>query len=115
MAMPCRSCRKLGRVVNTEHRKDATYRWLVCDHCAVKYRTIEQYFPLKPGPVRGTPRSGPRQNGVRNGNAVFTETDILTVRALAAKGVLQKDIATRFGMSPTHVSRIVRRLLWDHI
>lgn len=113
--MPCRACRNLGRVVNTEHRKDATHRWLVCDLCSLKYRTIEYYYPQKPGPKRGTPRPGARQNGIRNGNAVFTETDILKIRSLAAEGVLQKDIARRFGMSPTHVSRIVRRLLWSHI
>lgn len=41
--------------------------------------------------------------------------DVLVIRAQAARGLRQKDIAAAFGISHNHVSSIVNRKVWAHL
>jgi hypothetical protein len=114
--MRCSACGSRTRVIHTEHRETGTHRWLRCNSCNSLTRTLETYLlPPKPGPAPGTPRSGPTAKGSRNGASVLTERDVRHLRRQAADGVLQKQLARRYGIAPATVSRIVTRKLWSHI
>ena len=63
---------------------------------------------------RGRDRQ-PDTRGERNGNTWLTEGDIKQIRKLAAKGMVQRKIALRFGISQRNVSRIVLRQIWGHV
>ena len=65
--------------------------------------------------LRRKRQNSPRLNGVANGHAKFTDDTIRDVRlAYANGGVTQKDLAKRFGMAQSHVSRIVSGQSWAH-
>jgi hypothetical protein len=51
--------------------------------------------------------------GETNGQAKLTATDVLEIRRLAADGMMQKEIAARFGVGPGAVSSIVRGKNWS--
>lgn len=71
---------------------------------------------FKPGPKKGTKMPGVnRAMGERNGASVLTAKDVRMLRELAARGVLQKEIARRYGIAPATVSRIVTRKLWPNV
>jgi hypothetical protein len=53
--------------------------------------------------------------GERHRDAKLTEADILEIRRLGKAGMRQIDIAARFHIGQTHVSRILRRESWTHI
>ena len=54
--------------------------------------------------------------GAKNGNAKITETQVLEIRELYAKGrVSQEEIGKRYGIIQNAVSKIVRRRVWKHI
>jgi hypothetical protein len=89
------------------------HRWYRCHDCGKRVHTIERW--AKPGPAPGTPKSGPAAYGERNAASVFLAADIIKVRELAQSGMMQKDIAARFGMRPSYVSRIINRHVWKHI
>ena len=113
--MHCQHCTGKTRVVVTEHRKDGTHRWLRCHQCDALSRTIERYLYPKRGPKPGTPRSGPRALGSRNGASVLSEDDVIRLRDLASLGHLQKELAKQYGIAPTTVSNIVTRKAWAHV
>lgn len=52
-----------------------------------------------------------RKYGARNGNAKLSPTQVRNIRRLSGR-ILQKDIATQFGVSPKQISNIVRGLCW---
>lgn len=53
---------------------------------------------------------GRHSHGERAGNAKLSNAQVAEVRRLrASEGLLQRDIAGRFGIHPSHVSRIVNR------
>lgn len=75
-----------------------------------------QHRRRKPGPRKGRRQEGVnRALGERNAASVLTAKDVRKLRQLAAKGVLQKDIAAKFGIATATVSRIVTRKLWAHV
>lgn len=113
--MRCSQCPGKTRVVATEHREDGTHRWLRCLQCDALTRTVERFLNPKPGPKPGTPRSGPRALGSRNGASVLTESDVVRLRDLASLGYLQKELAKQYGIAPTTVSNIVTRKAWAHV
>lgn len=113
--MHCQHCNGKTRVVVTEHRKDGTHRWLRCSGCDALTRTIERYLFPKPGPKPGTPKPGPRALGSRNGASVLTEADVIRLRELVALGHLQKELAKKYGVAPTTISKIVTRKAWAHV
>lgn len=55
------------------------------------------------------------QQGFGGGNAVLSADDVLRIRAMAANGALQKEIAAQFGVNRGYVSLIVTRRRWGHI
>lgn len=61
------------------------------------------------------------RNGARlyPGRMIRTEKlsadDVQTIRGLHVQGVSQSDIAAKYGIDPSNVSLIVRRLTWTHI
>lgn len=54
-----------------------------------------------------------RMPGIKNGRAKLTPEQVREIRRLAALGVMQKDLAVKFGI--TNVSDIVRGVQWTHV
>lgn len=53
--------------------------------------------------------------GESSGSAKVTESDVIEMRRLWASGMLQKDIAARFGIGRKAVTKIVNRQRWKHV
>lgn len=53
--------------------------------------------------------------GEKSHFSVLTDAEVISIRAMRDKGLLQKDIAKRFGVSQSSVSRILGRKNWAHI
>lgn len=114
--MKCRKCSsKNTRVTCTEHRDKLTKRYCRCLDCGEKFRTIEMYEIGKPGPPKGRPRPGIIARGSSHGSSVFTEEDIVAMRQLHREGKTLKEIAEKYGVTASYVSRIVRYLQWKHV
>ena len=60
-------------------------------------------------------RKGRGRIGTRNGRAVVNNEDVLKIRELLDSGVGGSEIARKFGVSPTLISRINLRRSWNHI
>lgn len=58
---------------------------------------------------------GAQPKGAAHYLTKLTEADVLEIRALAARGVSQRQIGARFGMTHANVGYIVRRQSWTHI
>lgn len=114
-------------VIETRKRPDNTiFRRRQCEDCGRQIRSLEtltdeaerpaQHRRRKPGPRKGKRQPGVnRALGERNGASVLTAKDVRRLRQLAAKGMLQKDIAVRYGIATATVSRIVCRKAWKHV
>ena len=115
--MNCRSCNSNNtRVTSTDHYPTFTKRYCRCLDCLHKFRTIEQYEKLKPGPVLGKPRPGKIARGTNNGQSIFTEQDILKMRSMyATQTYTLQQIADEYGASRSYISRVVNRKLWTHV
>jgi Mor family transcriptional regulator len=118
--MICPKCSsKDTRVTVTEAHGPQTWRYCRCLNCSFKFKTIEKYAVpkrKKPGPKLGSRMNGGSfRTGSLNHASVLTEKDIRRLRSLAQRGKKQKDLAKIFGISESHVSRIIRRLLWKSI
>jgi hypothetical protein len=59
------------------------------------------------------PERTPR--GVAHGMAILVEADILTIRSLYHEKTSLHALSKRYGVSVTHISRIVNRKVWKHI
>lgn len=113
--MRCRYCGGATRVVTTVSEDERTMRWLRCLECEKSMRTIEEYYPKRPGPKRGTPANREPLNGSSNPASVLTEADVKRLRALSANGISNKVIAQKYGIALGTVSRIINRKTWKHI
>ncbi len=60
-------------------------------------------------------KHGTLPQGESHGHAKLTEGEVLSIRMHAATGVLQKDLAKVFGVTPSHVSEIVNHKTWTHV
>ena len=60
--------------------------------------------------IHGTRLRGEHQNGAK-----LTAATVLEIRRLAAAGVMQKDIAARFGVSASAIWHVIRRNTWAHV
>lgn len=66
-------------------------------------------------------RSGSRKHPerLRRGSAApwskLTEADVQTIRRRCAAGELQKDLAAEYGVNPSNIGQIVRRISWQHV
>lgn len=56
----------------------------------------------------------PAARGSRHGLSKLTEADVIEMRESYAQGVRQADLAARFGVAVSTVSRIVNRTVWIH-
>lgn len=54
-------------------------------------------------------------SGERMGMAKLTESDVVVIRSLARRGIMLKDIAKSFGVSPPVISNICARKAWRHV
>jgi DNA invertase Pin-like site-specific DNA recombinase len=61
--------------------------------------------------VLGLPLTGP-QHGEHNGQAKLTWDDAVEIRRLGAEGVIQREIAARFGVKREAVGKILRNERW---
>lgn len=120
--MDCPDCHASEtRTTVTEHRRDEqgnkyTKRFCRCLNCGARFRTIERYERVKPGPKVGSTRmGGEHMQGEKNHASVMTDQNIREIRALVAAGRKQKDVAAQYGISANRVSLIVRRLAWKHV
>lgn len=55
------------------------------------------------------------QNGERNLAAKLTESDVAEIRAMRDGGMLQREIAERFGVMQNTISRILSGKRWSHL
>jgi hypothetical protein len=55
------------------------------------------------------------QNGERNHAATLTEQDVISIKTLRAEGLLQREIALRFGVQQNTISRILSGKRWSHL
>jgi hypothetical protein len=115
--MRCRQCNSSNtRVTCTDHYGQYTKRYCRCLDCNHKFRTIEQYEVLKPGPPKGKPRSGKIARGSSHGQAVFTEQDIRNMRLMyESKNHTLQEIADKYGTSRAYASKIINRKQWTHV
>lgn len=58
---------------------------------------------------------GVRLVGRAHGMSKLTEVDVLELRRLHATGVSQRELASRYGVTPTNVGYIIRRETWAHV
>lgn len=57
----------------------------------------------------------PGDVGEKSGRNKLTDDDIRDIRALAAKGSKQRDIAKIFGVSAGYISAILSGRYWNHV
>jgi hypothetical protein len=55
------------------------------------------------------------QNGERNHSAKLTESDVAEIKSLRDGGMLQREIADRFGVMQNTISRILSGKRWSHL
>jgi hypothetical protein len=114
--MKCRKCSsKNTRVTCTDHFEKTTKRYCRCLDCGEKFRTVEMYECGKPGPPKGRPRPGNIARGSAHGAAIFTEADILAMRKLHHEGKTLKQIAEKYGVGSSYISKIVNYKHWKHV
>ena len=112
--MKCIQCNSTNtRVTCTTHLETNTKRYCRCLDCNQRFQTIERYVKYHRGPKPGGTLLDTQ--GVKNGNAVLTEQNILDIRKLKAEGKSNFAIAVIYGINRGHVSRIVNRKVWVHV
>lgn len=58
---------------------------------------------------------GRAASGSRNGTSKLSELDIPVIREMYKNGIYQKDIAKKFNVSQTIISKIILGKTWDHV
>lgn len=114
--MKCQKCDSCNtRVTSNRSYPDYTKRYCRCLDCGHRYRTVETYQYKKPGPPKQRPRPGKIVRGESHGQSFLNEQNVIDIRAMRDKGHTLREIATKYGISPPYVSRIVNRQNWTHI
>lgn len=114
--MKCPECNSSNtRVTCTNHFNGFTKRYCRCLDCEHKFRTVETYEYIKPGPPKGAPRPGKIARGESHGASFLTAQNVLEIRKMRAMGYTLKEISNKFGIAPPYVSRLVNRKNWTHI
>jgi len=112
--MRCPKCHSTNTKISSTDRYDTfTKRYCQCFDCNKKFLTVERYLKYQRGPKRGGKL--PDTQGVKNGNAVLTEQNILDIRKLKQEGISNRAIAVIYGIDGGHVSRIVNYKVWTHV
>jgi hypothetical protein len=60
-------------------------------------------------------RNGRSSGGEANSRSKLAASDVRAIRSAYKSGVLQRELAERYGVRPQTISRIVNRKLWRHI
>jgi len=60
-------------------------------------------------------KRGRPPRGTRSGKTKLSDTDVREIRRLVEEGALQKNVASRYGLSRKQVSVIVARKQWGHV
>jgi hypothetical protein len=113
----CRNCRsKNTRVTCTQHQDhiDQMWQYRRCLDCSTRFKTICTYAINRPGPKLGS-KGAIKNVGSANQNAILTERNVRDIRTLARKGLMQKTIAEKYGLSSATINRIVLRKAWRHV
>ncbi len=86
-----------------------------CTYSAEEHQRIGRMWTRGlSGPARTY--EGGMQPGELNRNARLTEAAVIEIRRLCAEGMATpRDIAARFGVSPSHISGIRSRRTWKHV
>lgn len=108
MAIKCPECHQLNnRVLEVRVLEDntAVRRRKICKDCGARWTTYER-FEL---PYNFNSR------GSRNHKAVFLEKDVRQMRAEFSNGTTCLTLSQKYGVSPSTVSRIIRRVTWSHV
>jgi hypothetical protein len=115
--LPCQWCNGPTRVLDTRLGPQGHRRRLQCQSCGQLTRSIETYESGRrmPGPLPGVKRRRSARQGASNGRSVLTDADIRRLREQAAAGTPRAVLAKRYGVTPNHVTRIVRRRAWRHV
>jgi hypothetical protein len=115
--LPCQWCNGPTRVLDTRLGPQGHRRRLQCQSCGQLTRSIETYESGRrmPGPLPGVRRRRRARQGASNGRSVLTDADIRRLREQAAAGTPRAVLAKRYGVTPNHVTRIVRRRAWRHV
>lgn len=58
---------------------------------------------------------GRSAKGSHHSQAKLTENDVIEIRRLGLSNLNQKEIAQRYGVRPTLISRILNHKIWKHI
>ncbi len=94
-----------GMVVNHLNGKPGDNRLENLEYCTQSQNVLYSYRVL-----------GRDSRGSRNGYAKLTDDDVVEIRRMYAAGsTTQKEIATKFGICRSMVTRIVNRVIWRHI
>lgn len=115
MKLSCPKCQHDARVRSTEQTPIEIHRWMFCTNCRFKFRTVERYHLVKPIIFNRPKATTQKLQGSNNHSAVLQEQDVIRLRAMAEQGAASKDLAKIFGMSQSHVNRILRYSAWKHI
>ncbi len=83
-----------------------TIKLRACRNCVRWSRAMKGFI--------GLASVGP-DSDCRIGKAKLTETDIPTIRQLLADGVSQGDVARKYGVHNSQISRIFSRSNWSHV
>ena len=134
-----------GYMNNQQHRKQTVHRisWelnygsiprhkLVCHHCDNKLCVRPSHLfigtqadNLSDMVYKGRSLLGERHwshlhpdwvtRGTKHGNAKLNPLFVKTIRRLNRAGFTYKELGARFGVSPTNIGAVVRRLTWRHV
>ena len=115
MNLTCPKCQQKTRTKSTEQTPTEIHRWLVCNNCKFKFRTIEKYYLVKADTLNKHKVVTQRQQGVSNHAAVLQEQDVIRLRTMSKQGATSTELAKVFGMSQSHINRILRYDAWKHI
>lgn len=115
MKLFCPKCQAKARVRSQEHTPTEIHRWFTCTNCKFKFRTVERYYLVKPILINKPKLTTQKLQGSSNHAAVLQEQDVVRLRTMAKQGTTSKELAKVFGMSQSHVNRILRYQAWKHV
>lgn len=69
-------------------------------------------WDTRAGNLQDTVKHGTARHGERHHNSKLTWGDVDEIRRLVPVGHSLRDLASRFGVTPEHVSKIARGLVW---
>ncbi len=105
------------RVSYELHRGEIPHGLCVCHRCDTPACVNPDHLWL--GTQRANIQDASRKRrmplGERQGNSKLKNAEVISIRALAAEGRNQYEIAALFGISQPTVSEIVARKKWPHI